>query len=238
MNKTFISAIIIVFSPFLHANVTGRVINTLDTENRAQFVIYLREGKNIEQIKIDHNKVITMAQKDKEFSPKIAAAHINNSINFKNLDNIYHNVFSLDPNNKFDLGTFKGDEKYEDDLSEKLKHQKKSLQKFKTPGKVNIFCNIHPEMMGVLYLFDHSYFTMTNYLGEFSLPLNIDGSYTLVIDSPSFSEPEIYKFQHVENEKKELKIYVEVNKKDYFVDHTKKNGKEYPMTDLLDDDLY
>jgi plastocyanin len=74
----------------------------------------------------------TVLQQDKQFVPVTLKIKVGDSVNFRNEDPFYHNVFSLSDTKNFDLGSFpKG--------------------KFKTvvfdkAGKVDVECAIHPDM--------------------------------------------------------------------------------------------
>src|SRR5262249_17787227 len=47
-----------------------------------------------------------LAQKDQAFLPRVVAVAVGGEVDFPNLDPIYHNVFSLSPVRKFDLGKY------------------------------------------------------------------------------------------------------------------------------------
>src|SRR4029078_13124757 len=70
-------------------------------------------------------------QTGKKFVPQWAVVQRGTSIAFPNMDNIYHNVFSLSSGNQFDLGLYNsgGDPK---------------THTFNEPGSVDVYCNIHP----------------------------------------------------------------------------------------------
>jgi plastocyanin len=76
-------------------------------------------------------------QKDKEFvykGTKVATLKIKvgDSVEFKNIDPYFHNVFSLSDVKMFDLGSYP--------------QGKSKTVKFDKPGKVEIECAIHPQM--------------------------------------------------------------------------------------------
>jgi len=168
----------------------GKIIVDRELSDLSSFIVWIEKGKNLPSPKIkSKNKLKSMNQKNKTFYPKILAINIFDTVSFKNLDPIFHNVFSLHPKNKFDLGNFKGGNKFSDDLKNILKGDKQYYHKFKNPGKVPIYCNIHPDMYGIIYIFDHHYFSSTNFLGEFELPSLPKGNWVLMTDSPHFQRP-------------------------------------------------
>lgn len=75
---------------------------------------------------------VDVAQQDKKFSPTKLKIKVGDTVNFKNEDPFFHNVFSLSDVQTFDLGSYP-------------KGQSKSVT-FKTPGTVEVECSIHPDM--------------------------------------------------------------------------------------------
>lgn len=74
----------------------------------------------------------TALQKDKSFQPGTLKIKVGDTVDFRNEDNIFHNVFSLSDTKSFDLGSYP-------------KGQSKKVV-FDKPGVVDIECSIHPEM--------------------------------------------------------------------------------------------
>lgn len=74
----------------------------------------------------------TVAQKDKKFSQATIKIKSGDSINFRNEDPWFHNIFSLSDIQSFDLGSYP-------------KGQFKTVV-FNKEGKIDVECAIHPEM--------------------------------------------------------------------------------------------
>lgn len=74
----------------------------------------------------------TVGQKDKEFSVSELKIKVGDTVNFRNDDPFFHNVFSLSDAKFFDLGSFP-------------KGESKSV-KFEEAGEVEVECAIHPNM--------------------------------------------------------------------------------------------
>lgn len=74
----------------------------------------------------------TVLQQDKQFVPVALKIRVGDSVNFRNEDPFYHNVFSLSDAKNFDLGSFP-------------KGQFKTVV-FDKAGKVDVECAIHPNM--------------------------------------------------------------------------------------------
>lgn len=74
----------------------------------------------------------TALQKDKTFKPEALKIKVGDTVDFRNEDNIFHNVFSLSDAKSFDLGSYP-------------KGQSRKVV-FDKPGTVDVECSIHPEM--------------------------------------------------------------------------------------------
>ena len=75
-------------------------------------------------------------QKDKQFSQSSLKVKVGDTVEFRNSDDLSHNVFSLSDVKPFDLGSYP-------------KGQSKKVL-FDKPGKVEIECSIHPAMQMVI----------------------------------------------------------------------------------------
>jgi hypothetical protein len=76
----------------------------------------------------------TMKQEGKQFLPPVLIVQKGTTVQFPNLDAFFHNVFSVTPDNSFDLGSYRQGES-------------KSVTMTK-PGVVSVYCNMHPQMVG------------------------------------------------------------------------------------------
>jgi plastocyanin len=86
-----------------------------------------------------------IASKDKRFDPHVAVVPAGGTVQFPNLDGIYHNVFSLSEKARFDLGLYR--------------NGASRTMTFESPGLVKIYCNIHPQMAAVLVVIDGAIWT-------------------------------------------------------------------------------
>jgi plastocyanin len=75
---------------------------------------------------------LDVVQQDKKFAPVKLKIKVGDTVNFKNEDPFFHNVFSLSDVQTFDLGSYP-------------KGQSKAV-KFDKPGTVEVGCSIHPDM--------------------------------------------------------------------------------------------
>jgi plastocyanin len=115
------------------------------------------------------DKPPTIDQKSLLFQPHILVVPVGAAVEFRNSDNVQHNIFwpSISGNKKLghNLGTWP-------------KGQIRSFQ-FDTPGVVPLLCNVHPEMSGYVVVTPTPYFAETDLAGNFKIANVPDGSYTI-----------------------------------------------------------
>ena len=110
-------------------------------------------------------KHVEMLQKNKMFHPHILAIQAGTTVDFPNLDPIFHNAFSNFEGQIFDIGL------YPPGTSKSIRFDK--------AGVVRVFCNIHPQMSAVIVVVDSPFFAVSDEEGTYSLA-NVDaGRYEL-----------------------------------------------------------
>ena len=119
-----------------------------------------------------------VAQKDLTFIPSLLPVQVGTRVEFPNLDDTYHSIFSYSPAKRFDLGRYRPEER------------PIPSQVFDTPGLVTLRCDIHDHMRGLILVLDTSYFVVTGADGRFRLSRLPAGHYTLKawIDSKTTRE--------------------------------------------------
>jgi plastocyanin len=113
--------------------------------------------------------VAQLVQKNLTFVPALLPIRTGTKVEFPNLDEQYHNIFSYSPAKRFDLGRYRPDEK------------PVPSQVFDQPGLVTLRCDIHEHMRGVVLVLDTPHFTMTDAAGAFRLTGLPAGRYTLKV---------------------------------------------------------
>src|SRR2546421_11857206 len=98
-----------------------------------------------------------IAQKDLTFLPSLLPVQVGTRVEFPNLDDTYHSIFSYSPAKRFDLGRYRPEER------------PIPSQVFDTPGLVTLRCDIHDHMRGLILVLDTPYFVMTDAEGQFRL---------------------------------------------------------------------
>jgi plastocyanin len=109
------------------------------------------------------NKV--MNQSNKTFEPRILPVTVGSKVDFRNQDEIFHNVFSLSRPNQFDAGLYKGGQGYQ--------------KSFNSAGPVQILCNIHSSMIGYVVVVDTPYYGQADAAGAFQIRGVPPGEYLL-----------------------------------------------------------
>lgn len=101
--------------------------------------------------------VVTVEQKDLMFVPQLLAVPVGARVEFPNLDDTFHNIFSYSPAKRFDLGRYRAGEKPVPAVV------------FDAPGLVVLRCDIHEHMRGVILVLATPHFTVTDGAGHFRL---------------------------------------------------------------------
>src|SRR5262249_36875883 len=125
------------------ADETGGVRGTVKVEGKARnLVVYVEK---VAAKKKGPAKKATMGQKDLRFEPEVLVVREGVPVEFPNEDKVFHNAFSLSPGNDFDVGLYRGG------VSRSTT--------FKTAGEVDVFCNIHPDMIGKVLVLQNDFFS-------------------------------------------------------------------------------
>ena len=104
-------------------------------------------------------------QRNKTFIPRVLAVPVGSKIDFRNEDEIFHNVFSLSRPNDFDTGLYRQGASYS--------------QVFRKAGAVQILCNIHATMIAHVFVVDTPYYTQADAGGLFTIKNVPPGEYEM-----------------------------------------------------------
>jgi hypothetical protein len=108
-----------------------------------------------------------MIQKGLTFVPLLLPVQVGTKVEFPNLDDTYHNIFSFSPAKRFDLGRYRSDER------------PIPSETFDVPGLVTLRCEIHEHMRGLILVLPTPYFTKAEPDGHFRLGGLPPGHYAL-----------------------------------------------------------
>ena len=142
------------------AEITGQVelysrgmSKRLSSRDLEEAVVYFEPSRSVPLKPLPHPAV--MKTSNKSFEPGVLVIPRGTTVSFPNQDPILHNVFSVTPGNRFDLGLYqKGPGK---DYT------------FESSGLVRVFCNIHYQMIGHIVVLDTQFFTSPDASGRFRL---------------------------------------------------------------------
>ena len=100
-------------------------------------------------------RTIEVDTRGKRFLPRVSVVSRGSSVAFPNRDPIFHNVFSVSPTNRFDLGRYREGES-------------RSVR-FDKPGLVRVYCNVHEQMVAYVLVVETPYHTIAAEDGRFRL---------------------------------------------------------------------
>ena len=115
----------------------------------------------------DELRVQQMSQKDLAFVTPLLPVRTGTKVEFPNLDDTFHNIFSFSPAKRFDLGRYTAAER------------PIPSQVFDKAGLVTLRCDIHEHMRGLIVVLDTPHFVKTDAEGRFKLGGLPAGSYKL-----------------------------------------------------------
>jgi plastocyanin len=170
-------------------------------------IVYLENVPGTPPVPKDH---AVIKQREKQFEPPLSVVVKGTTIDFPNEDKIFHNVFSVSRPARFDLGLYKSG-------------TMKSVE-MKKSGVVDVYCNIHPDMVAKVKILDNAYYTITGKTGEFKIENVPAGEYPVVAWLPSGDEARgTIKVEAGKAADVNLEV-TEVSKKET---HTRKDGTPY-----------
>jgi len=148
--------------------ITGRY--QLDSGNASEAespaaVVYLQPASGRGE-KLEGHKTVEMTQRNIRFVPGLLAIQTGTTVEFPNLDDAYHNVFSYSKAKRFDLGRYR-------------KGEKPATVLFDKAGVVALHCEIHESMRGTILVLDTPYFQRTTAEGTYRLGPVPPGRYVL-----------------------------------------------------------
>lgn len=154
---------------------------------------------------------VEMATEDKQFVPRIVVLPVGSAVSFPNHDPFNHNVFSLSPEGRFDLGLYG-------------RGVARSAQ-FDRPGVIRVYCNVHAQMRGLILVQQSALYAQPGADGSFRLTGVPPGDYVLHAwheRAPEVTRPLRVTAQGV------LPVSLTLDASGYrLVQHKDKDGKSY-----------
>ena len=136
-------------------------------------VIYLEQvPPKIDAALTQTDSTPTIGQTKHCFIPNVLPVAAGSTVRFENRDRVYHNVFSVSPIKRFDVG--------------KYAPGKSKAVRFDKQGVVQLFCDIDPSMAGYVMVLPHHAFVQPDVTGAFALPKLPRGTYTVKVWHPKY----------------------------------------------------
>ena len=169
---------------------------------------------------------VRMLQKKKTFTPHVLAIPVGSTVEFPNLDPIFHNAFSNFAGQPFDVGL------YAPGRTEKVR--------FRREGVVRVFCNIHPTMSAVILVVSSPWVAVSGRDGAFSIDGVPEGDYRLRVFHERATPQTLDQVERrisVNSGVQDLGVLA-ISESGYIqTPHKNKYGKEYPAV-IEDRPLY
>jgi plastocyanin len=115
-----------------------------------------------------------MVQSNQAYVPRVLVATVGDSVEFENLDRVYHNTFSVSAAKRFDL--------------HKYPPGHRDVVAFERVGVANLHCDIHPDEIGFVVVVPNHVVARPDSTGRFQLPKLPAGDYTLRVWHPRLGE--------------------------------------------------
>jgi plastocyanin len=164
-----------------------------------------------------HPAIAEMTQRGKHFVPPVLAIPVGGTVAFPNVDPIFHNAFSNFAGQVFDVGL------YPPGTDQKVR--------FRRPGIVRVFCNIHPTMSAVIAVLNTPYMAVSAVDGAFRIDDVESGAYCLRVFHERSSEQTLAALERnitVGDDPVKLPV-LEISESGYLhTPHKNKYGKNYP----------
>jgi len=116
------------------------------------------------------DKVVTVRQENKAFSPYLTVSQTEKAVNFVNQDDITHHIYSVNSDNKFAFKIRAG----EHHMTEHFHHE----------AEIAMACNLHDWMSGYLLVVNTPYFAKTDEKGHAFFAVNQTGNYNSIVWHP------------------------------------------------------
>lgn len=165
-----------------------------------------------------------LVQHNKRFEPGLLVVPVGSVVDFPNADPWFHNVFSLYRGKRFDLGLYQAG-------------AQRSVR-FDRIGPSYLFCNIHPEMTGVVLAIDSDLFAVTDKNGRYTIAGVAPGKYVLHVWYENATQESLQALQRlvtIQSDDRSLPAISVTALKQIPAEHKNKYGQDYDPATLKTD---
>jgi plastocyanin len=191
----------------------------------SEVVVWLAPQETLQRVRIASEKGhYRLLQRNKRFDPNLLVIPVGSVVDFPNADPWFHNVFSLYRGKRFDLGLYQGG-------------AQRSV-KFDRVGPSYLFCNIHPEMTGVVLAVDSEFFAISDKAGHYAITSVPPGKYQLRVWYENARPEVLEELQRtivLEGGNRVLSVITVPVVKQMQTEHKNKYGQEYDPDTLKTD---
>jgi len=193
-------------------NLKGKItINSIPVDGRGVVIL---ETKSKLKVPKQSAQAIKVFQRELQFAPSHSVVMVGSKVTFINDDREVHNIYSKSSGNQFNLGAMAAGAAREIRLE--------------TPGPVILRCNLHKDMMGIVFVVPNGYFAQTNAKGEYQFENVKSQEYIL-----EFWHPQMYP-EDVEKNVKSVKLTGKDEVFDFKIASASKPGEIHDLVDATD----
>jgi plastocyanin len=186
---------------------------SIPNEDRSGIVVYLTG-----YTEAPPEREVNMAQRDKTFQPSVLAVVAGQKVRFSNNDVVVHNVFSRSRARKFDAGKSRPGEDY--------------TETFKKTGIVDVYCDIHEQMVATVVVVPNRAFAVTGPDGRFVLKGVPPGTYPLFAVHRRDERSDVARAEVTVSPGQEAVVTLELQETKRDDSHLDKSGRKYtPRSD-------
>jgi plastocyanin len=142
-----------------------KFVDRLDYDQLADFVIYVDQPTPGRAFTPPAQPAV-IRQQDASFVPHVLPILMGTTVEWPNMDEIYHNVFCMAETKPFDLGLYSRD-------------QPPKRVVFDKPGQADVFCSIHTKMHCIVLVLTNPWFATADSKGRFIIRDVPAGTYQL-----------------------------------------------------------
>jgi plastocyanin len=195
------------------------------TKDSSRIVVWLSPVDGVRPVRTTTDRAhYRLVQHNKRFEPGLLVVPVGSVVDFPNADPWFHNVFSLYRGKRFDLGLYQAG-------------AQRSVR-FDRIGPSYLFCNIHPEMTGVVLAIDSDLFAVTDKSGHYAIAGVTPGKYVLHVWYENATQESLQALQRLVTIQSDDQVLLAISVtalKQIPAEHKNKYGQDYDPATLKTD---